>query len=200
MPSRPVAADDLALVTSIITQAFADDPVWGLSLRRSDGTTIDLEPYWRLFVEGAMRFGTARMSDDGAAVAMWIPPGESELDDDRLAALNAFVERSLDEEARAALEQLFERFDASRADRPDHYYLSLLATHPAHRGRGRGQQLLAEDLARWDAESVPAYLESTNQANDHRYARAGFRTDGGFSAVRDSTWIRAMWREVGGAS
>ena len=199
MASRSIAADDLALVTSIITQAFADDPVWGPALRRSDGTTVDLEPYWRPFVKGAIRLGTATMTDDGAAVAMWIPPGENELDADGLAELHAFVTRALDEDARHALEDLYERFEASRAGRPDHYYLSLLATHPAHRGHGRGQELLANDLAAWDSEGVPAYLESTNPANDHRYARAGFRPDGGFSAVRNSAWINAMWREVGGA-
>ncbi len=108
------------------------------------------------------------------------------------------MKRSFDEEARHALDELFERFEASRAGRPDHYHLSLVATRPAHRGHGRGQQLLADDLAAWDAEGVPAYLESTNPANDHRYARADFRPDGGFSAVRDTAWINAMWREVGG--
>src|SRR5215212_10901956 len=144
--SRPATADDVPLATTIITQAFADDPVWGPALRRSDGAAVDLTPYWGLFVEGGIRFGTARMTDDGAAVAIWIPPGENELSDDGLAELSAFVERSFDEAARHALETLYERFEGSRAGRADHYYLSLLATHPAHRGQGRGQQLLAEDL------------------------------------------------------
>ena len=93
----------------------------------------------------------------------------------------------------------YERFETSREGRPDHYYLSLLAAHPEFRGQGRGQILLAEDLSLWDVEGVPAYLESTNSANDHRYVRAGFRPDGGFQAVRDDTWISAMWRPVGGA-
>jgi predicted GNAT family acetyltransferase len=79
----------------------------------------------------------------------------------------------------------------------DHAYLSLLATHPAHRGRGVGQELLAADLARWDAAGIPTYLESTNPANDHRYARLGFRPIGGFHAVRDGAWVTAMRREVG---
>ncbi|MEO6208183.1 MAG: GNAT family N-acetyltransferase, partial [Candidatus Limnocylindrales bacterium] len=143
-------------MTNIITRAFADDPVWGLALRRSDDTTVDLEPYWRLFVESAIRLGTATVTDDAAAVAMWIPPGGRELDDDGLAELDSFVKRSLDDEARRGIDDLYERFEASRAGRPDHYYLSLLGTDPAYRGQGRGQQLLANDLATWDAEGVPA--------------------------------------------
>jgi GNAT superfamily N-acetyltransferase len=71
---------------------------------------------------------------------------------------------------------------------------SLLASHPDHRGQGIGQRLLAEDLARWDAEHLPAHLESTNPANDHRYERAGFRRIGGFHAVLDDAPISTMWR------
>jgi GNAT superfamily N-acetyltransferase len=199
MPARAATTADIDFMARTIRDAFADDPVWGPALRRSDGTPLDLDAYWRLFVEGAVRFGTARMATDGGAVAIWLPPGTAELSDEQLAALEILIRRDLDRPALAALERLYERFEASREGRPDHYYLSLLAAHPEFRGQGRGQVLLAEDLALWDVKGVPAYLESTNSANDHRYVRAGFRRDGGFQAVRDDTWISAMWRPVGGA-
>jgi GNAT superfamily N-acetyltransferase len=200
MPSRAATPADVESITGAITLAFADDPVWGPALRRSDGPPIDLATYWRRFVEGALRFGTARITTDGAAVSIWLPPGGAELSDEQLADLEGQIEEELDPDALEALHDLYERFEASRADRPEHYYLSLLATHPDFRGLGRGQILLAEDLAEWDAAGVPSYLESTNAANDHRYVRAGFRHDGGFRAVRDDTWISAMWREVGGSA
>jgi GNAT superfamily N-acetyltransferase len=199
VPARAATTADIDAITLVIRDAFAEDPVWGRALRRSDGTPIDLEAYWRLFVEGAVRFGTARLATDGGAVSIWLPPGAAELSDAGLAALDSLIERDLDGPALGALRQLYERFEASREARPDHYYLSLLAAHPDFRGQGRGQILLAEDLALWDAASVPAYLESTNAANNHRYRRAGFVEDGGFNAVRDDTWITAMWRDVGGA-
>jgi GNAT superfamily N-acetyltransferase len=196
MASRAATEDDIESVTRTVRLAFARDPVWSPALRHGDGSSIDLDSYWRRFVEGALRFGTARVATDGAAVAIWLPPGEDELSDEQLAQLDLQLEAELDRASLAALRTLYERFESSRAGRPDHYYLSLLATHPDHAGRGHGQQLLAEDLARWDRAGVPSYLESTNSANDHRYARAGFRTDGGFRAVRDDTWISAMWRPV----
>ena len=199
MPSRAATAADVDFLTETIRVAFADDPVWGPALRRSDGSPIDLEAYWRLFVEGALRFGTARMATDGGAISIWLPTGAAELSDEQLAALEVLIAWDLDPPAIHALEQLYERFEASRAARPPHYYLSLLAANPDFRGQGRGQILLAEDLALWDAEGVPAYLESTNAGNNHRYARAGFAVNGGFRAVRDDTWITAMWRPVRGA-
>jgi GNAT superfamily N-acetyltransferase len=90
--------------------------------------------------------------------------------------------------------ELWDRFAANHPHDEPHAYLSLLATHPDHRGQGIGQRLLAEDLSRWDAARVPAYLESTNPGNDHRYERAGFRRIGGFRAVVDDTPISTMWR------
>lgn len=199
MGSGPARVDQAPDIARTISRAFASDPVWGPALTRTDGRPVDVEPYWRLFVDGALRFGTVRMVDDGSAVSVWLPPGESELSEAQSVELDDLVDRLLDPGAAAALRELFERFEGSRAGRPPHYYLSLLATHPEHRGKGVGQRLLAEDLSAWDAVGVPAYLESTNPANDHRYARAGFRPDGGFSAVRTEAWVSAMWRPVGGA-
>jgi GNAT superfamily N-acetyltransferase len=197
MPSRSATPDDAEAMTWTIALAFADDPVWGPALRRMDnGATLDLASYWGCFVESAIRHGTARMAVDGAALSIWYPPRTPELPPDLEARLHAIVERDLDDAARDALWALFDRFEASRRPHADHYYLSLLATHPEHRGQGRGQILLAEDLERWDAEGVPAYLESTNPANDHRYARAGFVPIGSFTAVRDGAPITAMWRPV----
>jgi GNAT superfamily N-acetyltransferase len=76
---------------------------------------------------------------------------------------------------------VWERFSDNHPRDEPHAYLSLLATHPDHRGRGIGQMLLAEDLARLDVDGLAAYLESTNPGNDHRYERAGER-------LRTSPW------------
>jgi GNAT superfamily N-acetyltransferase len=197
--SRPASDAELDAVAEVIALAFATDPVWGPALVGADGRTDHLRPYWRLFVEGAQRFRTVRVTPGLEAVAVWLPPGGEELDEAGVRAFGTLVEDALDPEVLADLRVLFERFEASRAPLADHCYLSLLATDPAHRGRGVGQQLLAADLALWDAAGVPAYLESTNPANDHRYARAGFRPIGGFDAVRNDARVTAMWRNVGGA-
>jgi GNAT superfamily N-acetyltransferase len=69
--------------------------------------------------------------------------------------------------------ELIERFDAAHPRHEPHYYLSLLGTHPAHTGRGLGMGL-ARILQHIDEEGLPAYLESSNPANNHRYERHGF--------------------------
>jgi hypothetical protein len=82
-PSRPARPAEVDRVTETITLAFATDPIWGVALRAPEGRSDHLAPYWRLFVEGAMRFDSVRVTDDLGACAVWLPPGEDELDEDR---------------------------------------------------------------------------------------------------------------------
>jgi len=59
-------------------------------------------------------------------------------------------------------------------------------------------RLLADNLARIDAEKMPAYLESTNPANDARYGRVGFERIGAFEGYLPGTAITTMWRPARG--
>ena len=197
-PSRPATRADVDRVTDTLTLAFANDPVWSVALARPDGSTAHHAPYWRLYVEGALRYSTVFMTEWASAVSVWIPPGGTELSNDQEAAVEQLVATSLEPSAAQAMFELWERFATNHPHETPHAYLSLLATHPDHRGRGIGQALLSEDLARFDADGLAAYLESTNPGNDHRYERFGFRRLGGFRSVLDDAPISTMWRRAGG--
>jgi GNAT superfamily N-acetyltransferase len=194
MASRAATVDDLGLVTETLTLAFLHDPVWGVALARSDGSTDHHAAYWKLHVEGALRYSTVFMTDDASAVSVWIPPDGTDLSKAGENALEQLVKATLEPAEVGAISELWERFAANHPRDEPHAYLSLLATHPDHRGQGIGQRLLAEDLVRWDAARLPAFLESTNPGNNHRYERAGFRRIGGFQAVLDGSPISTMWR------
>ena len=194
MITRPATLDDLGLVTETLSLAFLHDPVWGVALARPDGSTVHHAAYWQIYVEGALRYSTVFMTDDASAVSVWIPPGGTDLSDAGEKAIAQLVRATLEPAGVQAMFDLWDRFAVNHRHDEPHAYLSLLATHPDHRGQGIGQRLLAEDLARWDATRVPAYLESTNPANDHRYERAGFRRISGFQAVLDEAPVSTMWR------
>jgi GNAT superfamily N-acetyltransferase len=85
------------------------------------------------------------------------------------------------------------RFEAAEPAEP-HFYLRVLGTHPNHRGHGHGMHLLADTLALVDAEGMPAYLESTNPANDARYGSVGFEATGTFEGYTPGSVITTMWR------
>jgi ribosomal protein S18 acetylase RimI-like enzyme len=191
---RIASSADVEAVTEIIALAFATDPVWAPALARDDGSTAHHLAFWRQFVEGAVPQGMVFRSDDDAAVAVWIPPGADEMTEAQVDVLRGVVIESLDPAAQEAMFQLWDRFDSHHPQDEPHAYLSLLATHPDHRGRGIAQALVRENLAEFDRRRLPAYLESTNPANDHRYERLGFAKIGSFPGVADGSTVSTMWR------
>lgn len=191
---RIASSADVDAITEIVALAFADDPVWGPALARDDGSIAHHVTFWRQFVEGAVPLGMVFRSDDGAAVALWIPPGRDEMTDDQAEVLRHVVLDNLDPAAHEPMFDLWERFETHRPQDEPHAYLSLLATHPDHRGQGIAQTLVRENLAEFDRQHLPAYLESTNPANDHRYERLGFAKIGGFAGFSDDTVVSTMWR------
>ncbi len=195
MTARRATLANAGTVATIIASAFATDPVWSVALARPDGSTKHHHEHWRRYVEGAIPQGWAWVSSGLEAASVWIPPGGHELPPSGEASLGPWLERMLGAAGRDAYLELAARFEAAHPAGPPHYYLSLLATSPEHRGRGFGMALLAENLAAIDAESMPAYLESTNPANDHRYESVGFRRVGQFEAVSGAATISTMWRD-----
>lgn len=55
-----------------------------------------------------------------------------------------------------------------------HYYLAALGTDPVFQGQGIGSALMQPVLDRCDKERLPAYLESSKQANIPFYNKHGF--------------------------
>jgi predicted N-acetyltransferase YhbS len=66
--------------------------------------------------------------------------------------------------------------------------------HPEKRGKGIGMALLEHDLALIDADGFPAYLESSNPGNNHRYAAVGFEAVADFSLPGGGPVVTTMWR------
>ncbi len=188
---RVAGEADLETVTEIITRSFADDPVWGLAYPATDGDALR-RAIWRTEVEAAMRLGWTWLSAGGEAAAVWIPPGGATFDAAEMQVYLTFL-RGLIGSEYERVAALHGRFDAAGPGEP-HYYLSLLGTHPDHRGHGHGMRLLADTLARIDHDGMPAYLESTNPANNARYEGVGFRVTGGFEGYAPGSVVTTMWR------
>ena len=191
-PARIAGSADLDTVTEIITLAFVDDPVWGPALPDGRGSE-DRRDIWRCYLEAALRFTWTWLSAGDTATSVWIPPGEQELTAEHEAAFVAILRERLGAGS-DAVEALFGRFDAAYPRREPHYYLSLVGTHPDHRGAGHGMRLLTDNLALIDAAGMPAYLESTNPANNARYGRLGFEPIGSFEGYVPGPVVTTMWR------
>jgi GNAT superfamily N-acetyltransferase len=190
MEARVATERDLDLIAETLAAAFADDPLWGWAFPERES----LARWWCFLVSSALRYPWVWVADEGAAASVWIPPGGVELTDAEEQRVEPLL-RELTGERTAEVLELLDRFEQSHPDEVPHYYLSLLGTHPDHRGKGLGMALLAEGLERIDSERMPAYLESSNSANDHRYERLGFSRVGGFTRPDEAVSVSTMWRE-----
>ena len=200
----PHAEPQLAEITETIALAFSTDPTWAPFLTPDVADLAVARRYWGLFVNTAQRYPwtftaveTRSEANEGvgavAAATVWYPPGAEELTPAEEAAFPEFAAELLGAKKRDELLEVSARFEVAHPSEP-HYYLSLLATNPAYRGRGLGMGLLAANLAELDRLGAPSYLESSNPANDRRYMALGYQQHGTIELPSGLT-LNTFWRD-----
>jgi ribosomal protein S18 acetylase RimI-like enzyme len=192
---RAGTADRGELVT-VLSAAFADDPVFEWLVPPADERTPFLPACFAAFAEVFARHDeTFVVSSPETGVvggALWAPPGVAPVhpDDEQ-----AFGER-VAEISGAHIERVGiveEQFAAAHPHEPA-WYLQFLAVDPAHQGNGFGSLLLREVLDRADRAGEAAYLEATSALNRALYERHGFRCIADI-ALPDGPTAYAMWRD-----
>lgn len=189
LPVVTCTAGDLSGAADTIAGAFLDDPTWSWAFPDS----AMRRRWWRFCIGSALRYPWTFRTSGFEAVSVWIPSGGTEFSPDEEDQVPGVLQELVGDRVPEVIE-LLRRFEVSHPRDEPHYYLSLLGTRPAQRGRGLGMALLDENLARIDAERMPAYLESSNPANNHRYEALGFVPVVTFHAPDDGPAVTGMWR------
>lgn len=184
---------DLDTVVGILVGAFHDDPTWSRVFPDEVRRPAHLRALWGSFVAGALRYPATWLASGAAATAVWIPPGGTELSEEQEVEL----ELALIELLASGADQVMGVLDAFEEAHPrhePHFYLTLLGTDVARRGRGVGLALLERSLQQVDAVNAPAYLEASNPANVALYARYGFEVFDSFALPDGGGRVTTMWR------
>jgi GNAT superfamily N-acetyltransferase len=190
---RVASPRDSDEVVSILVGAFHDDPTWSWAFPDPALRAEQHKRLWRLFVDGAMRFPWVWLTKGNTATSVWIPPQETEFSDEQEAALEPAIVEMLGPKASRVLHAL-EMFDQAHPRGVPHFFLSLLATVPEHRGHGYGLRLLTENLRQIDEAGMPSYLEASNPANVPLYMRHGFEVLDSFTVPEGGPEVFTMWR------
>jgi GNAT superfamily N-acetyltransferase len=165
--------EDKARLIATLVLGFAADPV----ARWASPGAMDFldrrDEFFDAFGGAAFDLGTAFVANDGAAVALWLPPGVAP-DGERMTAIFA---AQTPEARMEEMNALFGQMDDYHPKAP-HWYLPLIAADPVFQGQGLGSALMEAALARVDQDRLPAYLESSNPRNIPLYARYGFEPIG----------------------
>jgi ribosomal protein S18 acetylase RimI-like enzyme len=186
---------DAGSIVAMLAGAFDADPLWSWAFPDRDKRAEQFETWFGLFVQSALPNGWVWIDGQGRAASVWTPPGKTELSAEAKAKVEPFLIGELGAHAKSVL-QVMEQFEAVCPDDRSFYYLSFLGTNPEHRGRGIGMKLLESNLTRVDADGMPAYLESSNPANNARYERLGFKPRSSFETPDGKHAVTTMWREA----
>lgn len=192
---RRAKPEDAGALARLFTAAFLTDPVMDWMARSGPKRTSGLEAFFfRLLYRRAIPAGEVWMSDDGAACAIWLPPGLSAWPAGVIAQLRLmplFVQLcGFGRLARgAALSGAMEKAHP----RERHFYLFFMAVHPSFQGKGLGSAILEATLKHIDQAGMPAYLENSNPKNARLYERADFVAQKSISPEGAPPLI-PMWR------
>lgn len=192
-PVRKARRGDVDGLAGMLGRAFDDDPlacfVFPDPIRRRRGLPRFFGLQLRhVFLPGQEVYTT----EDGTSAALWSPPGRRAAGLVALARL-APVVPLLGRRLRPTLAML--SLVEARHPKEPHWYLGVLGTEPERQGRGLGSSVLEPVLTRCDAEGVPAYLESSKEANVAFYRRHGFEVTEELSVTARGPRLWLMWRQ-----
>lgn len=189
---RVATVTDVDGITECLTTAFFHDPLWGAAFPDVSLRAMQASIMWRQYATSALRYPWTLVTEGVEAVAVWIPPGGSELGPEEQAGMRDLLLQTMKSEDVKAIFKIYEQLEAALPEEP-YFYLTLLGVHDRHRGHGIGMHLPRESLERIDTLGAPAYLESSNPVNIARYASAGF-TPRDEIEIATGHVVTTMWR------
>jgi GNAT superfamily N-acetyltransferase len=169
----------------MVARAFAEDPAWSYLVPDDDGP--GREAFACALLVPRLSRGTAWVTDDCTAVAMWDRRADAHADAAAHDAMSAFRE-SVGERSWARVERYEEAVGAAAPD-PPYWYLGVLAAEPALHGQGLATSVIGPGIAAADADGWDCWLETSTPTNKAFYAHRGFTR----SVVVDDSEIPPTW-------
>jgi ribosomal protein S18 acetylase RimI-like enzyme len=213
-PVRKVAPDALpverlpdsarAAASTALARAFYHDPMFVYLLPEAKTRGGNLRWFMARGLKTGTLFGrTETVFQDGqpGGAAVWIRPGQTDLRPLQMlrAGFGALPIRFGLGGVRRFI-GLAESSEAAHhlAVPEPHWYLLILGVDPARQRSGAGGALVRHGTARADADGVPSYLETMNEANLPFYRRAGFRVVQEVEVPGGGLHVWALRRDAGG--
>ena len=116
---RRVTAADVGRVTELFVLAFCEDPTWSWAFPDPLKRVEQHRALWSLYLHSALPYGWVRMTEDGGAASLWIPPGRPELSAEDEARYQPMVREMLGAHADDVL-TLVDRFEENHPREQPH--------------------------------------------------------------------------------
>jgi len=186
---REATLEDVDVVSNTVAAAFASDVGWGYMF--GPGNVEAMRSFARALLIPRIRRGTAWVTDDCAAVAMWDRCATDLHRDEDHEARWASCRAEVGEEAWQRIAVYDDAVGSAGPARP-YWYLGVLATHPDAQGRGLATAVLQPGFEAAAADGWDCWLETSAPANKTFYAGRGFTEGREFEVPGGPTtwWLR----------
>jgi ribosomal protein S18 acetylase RimI-like enzyme len=163
-----------------LSEAFQNDPLLQI-LEPNEHKRPKVGPwFFSKTIAYGMRWGRVWGNEDASAVAVWFPPGNTDVGVGRMLRVGfgalpfkiglRGVGRFM--KAMAATEKFHKLVEGP------HWYLMTIGTQPARQGEGLGTALLELGTLKADEAGIPCYLETGTEGNVAFYSKRGFEVTG----------------------
>jgi hypothetical protein len=188
-----VWADADALAASM-ARAFHDDPLITFLLRDETTRAAKMPRLFRLLFKLGLPHGACDVTDDYEAAALWRPPNAWEIPWWQYVTNGTEFLGVFGFGGALRVTAVMDVIEKRHPHEP-HWYLQAIGTDTAKQGKGFGGVVIRPGLAKADAASMPAYLESSKETNIPIYQSFGFKVTGEIK-LPDGPTLWPMWRDA----
>lgn len=186
--ARRATSADLPRLCRTAMRAFVDDPVMRWFYPNDAEYTAGDGDVFRWAMLRWLQWDEVWTTEDGVAVAAWIPPGRP-----AVTVPEAPPDQPADRRARF---DAIDRLMTEHTPPEPHWYLNLIATHPDWQRQGLGATLIEQVGARAATEGLPVYLETETVENVAYYSHLGFRVRSEWDVPLDGPHMWGMYRDA----
>lgn len=176
---RTATSSDRAAVIDTTVAAFQHDPAFRWFFPTAESWARNVRLFVGALFDSRVGHDATWVTAGAEAVAMWATPTADGVRADL---------GNLDDPSRQRLSEYNAATEGGLPDGP-FWYLGILATHPAHRGRALGRAAMQPGLRTAAESGLPAYLETTNADNVTLYERAGWERTGETTIDTLTIWV-----------
>jgi GNAT superfamily N-acetyltransferase len=169
-----IEADRSPIIETVVA-AFVNDPAFRFFFGAGDSYTEKASVFVGYLFDKRIVHNTIWVTDGCEAVSLWSPPDHMFTDDQRTLTSELFtnMQSAVGADAARNLEIYDAMVEGGLPSEP-HWYLGILAAHPARAAKGAGRAVMQAGLVHVRANNGLAILETTNASNPDYYRRNGW--------------------------
>jgi hypothetical protein len=187
---KRLSSNEREAATATLAEAFWDDPLMEVIAPDKERRKKVAPWFFKTAVAYGLRWGEVWANDDVSAVAIWLPPGETDLTPLRMlrAGMGALPFKAGFNGTSRFMTAMSVAEKFHKGVKGPHWYLFAIGTRQSVQGTGQGSALVKLGTDKADAAGLPCYLETGTASNVAFHTKRGFEISGTEKVLGFDLW------------